>query len=50
MTRQPIGMMSETFTCGASQHNNLALNVIKTNEIIVDYRKKRTEQSCNGGG
>jgi hypothetical protein len=23
--------------------NNLSLNVIKTKEIIVDYRKKRTE-------
>ena len=23
--------------------NNLSLNVIKTNEMIVNYRKKRTE-------
>ena len=26
-----------------AQDNNLSLNVIKTKEIIVDYRKKRTE-------
>ena len=25
------------------QDNNLSLNVIKTKEMIVDYRKKRTE-------
>ena len=25
------------------QDNNLSLNVIKTNKMIVDYRKKRTE-------
>jgi hypothetical protein len=25
--------------------NNLSLNVIKTKEIIVDYRKRRTEHS-----
>ena len=27
------------------QDNNLSLNVIKTKEIIVDYRKKRTEHA-----
>jgi hypothetical protein len=28
-----------------SQDNNLSLNVIKTKEMIVDYRKKRTEHT-----
>ena len=28
-----------------SQDNTLSLNVIKTKEIIVDYRKKRTEHT-----
>jgi hypothetical protein len=27
------------------QANNLSLNVIKTNEMIVDYRKRRAEQA-----
>jgi hypothetical protein len=27
------------------QDNNLSLNMIKTKEMIVDYRKKRTEQA-----
>ena len=27
------------------QDNNLSLNVIKTKEMIVDYRKRRTEHS-----
>jgi hypothetical protein len=27
------------------QNNNLSLNVIKTKEMIVDYRKKRTEHT-----
>lgn len=27
------------------QDNNLSLNVIKTKEMIVDYRKKRTERT-----
>ena len=27
------------------QDNNLSLNVIKTKEMIVDYRKKRTEHA-----
>jgi hypothetical protein len=27
------------------QHNNLSLNVSKTNELIVDYRKRRAEQA-----
>ena len=28
------------------QDNNLSLNVIKANDIIVDYRKKRTEHTA----
>ena len=28
---------------GWCQNNNLSLNVTKTKEIIVDYRKRRTE-------
>jgi hypothetical protein len=27
------------------QDNNLSLNVIKTKQMIVDYRKRRTENS-----
>ena len=27
------------------QHNNLSLKVIKTKEMIVDYRKRRTEHT-----
>ena len=27
------------------QDNNLSLNVIKTKELIVDYRKRRAEQA-----
>ena len=27
------------------QENNLSFNVIKTKEMIVDYRKKRTEHT-----
>ena len=27
------------------QDNNLSLNVIKTKDIIVDYRKRRTEHA-----
>ena len=27
------------------QHNNLSLNVSKTKELIVDYRKRRAEQA-----
>ena len=27
------------------QDNNLSLNVIKTKEMIVDYRKRRTEHT-----
>ena len=27
------------------QDNNLSLNVIKTKELIVDYRKKKTEHA-----
>jgi gmma-aminobutyric acid receptor subunit gamma len=40
MMRQPIGR-SETWQCG----NNLSLNVIKTKEMIVDYRKRRAEHA-----
>jgi uncharacterized protein YneR len=38
------------------QDNNLSLNVFKTKEMIVDYRKKRTEHApilidgCSGAG
>ena len=35
------------------QDNNLSLNVIKTKEMIVDYRKMRTEHApilCRGAG
>ena len=39
------------------QDKNLSLNVIKTKEMIVDYRKKRTEHAphshqwgCGGAG
>ena len=28
-----------------SQDNNLSLNMIKTKEMIVDYRKRRTEHT-----
>ena len=38
--RQPIGR-SETCQCS----NNLFLNVIKTKEMIVDYRKRRAEHA-----
>jgi hypothetical protein len=27
------------------QDNNLSLNIIKTNEVIVDYRKRRTKHA-----
>jgi hypothetical protein len=30
---------------GWCQNNNLSLNVIKTKEMIVDYRKRRTEHT-----
>ena len=39
--RQPIGRRSETWQ--GCQDNNLSLNLIKTKEMIVDYREKRTE-------
>ena len=39
MTRQPIGRRSETW------NNNLSLNVTKTKEMIVDYRKRKTEHA-----
>ena len=31
------------------QDNNLSFNLIKTKEMIVDYRKKRTEHSSIDG-
>jgi hypothetical protein len=41
--KQPIGRRS--------QDNNLSLNVSKTKELIVDYRKRRAEQApINIGG
>ena len=30
---------------GWCQNNNLSLNIIKTKEMIVDYRKRRTEHA-----
>jgi hypothetical protein len=36
--RQPIGRRS-------GQDNHLSLNVSKTMELIVDYRKRRAEQA-----
>ena len=30
------------------QDNNLSLNVSKTKELVVDYRKRRTEQALTG--
>jgi hypothetical protein len=41
--RQPIGR-SETWQCGANNNNHF-LNVSKTKELIVDYRKRRAEQA-----
>ena len=42
---------------GWCQNNNLSLNVVKTKEIIVDYRKRKTEhtpilieRACSGAG
>ena len=40
--RQPIGRRSETWQCCARK-NNLSLNVIKIKEMVVDYKKRRTE-------
>jgi hypothetical protein len=40
--RQPIGRWSETWQCGL-RDNNLSLNVSKTKELIMDYRKRRAE-------
>jgi hypothetical protein len=39
--RQPLGRRSENWR----QDNNLSLNVSKTKELIVDYRKRRSEQA-----
>ena len=41
---------------GCCQNNNLSLNETKTKEMIVNYRKRRTEhtpyhrRSCSGAG
>ena len=40
--RRPIGRRSETWPC---QDNNLSLNMIKTKDMIVDNRKRRTEHA-----
>ena len=46
VTRQPIGRRTEVRDLAVwCQDNNLSLNVIKTKEIIMDYRKKRTEHA-----
>ena len=39
--------MTDLLIFGAvwSQYNNLSLNVIKTKELIVDYRKRRTKHA-----
>ena len=42
--RQPIGRRSETWQYGC-QDNNLSLNVSKTKELIMDYRKRRAKQA-----
>jgi hypothetical protein len=44
MTRQPIGEEVRDLTVWC-QDNNLTLNVIKTKEMIVDSKKKRTEHA-----
>jgi hypothetical protein len=48
------GVRDQTVWC---QDNNLSLNVIKTKEMIVEYRKRRTEHAlhshwrgCSGAG
>ena len=43
--RQPLWRRSETWQCGA--RTTTSLNVIKTKEMIVDYRKKRTKHATN---
>ena len=40
---QPIVWRSETWQCGA--RTTTSLNVRKTKELIVDYRKRRDEQA-----
>ena len=40
--RQPIGRSDLAGWC---QNNNLSLNVTKTKEMIVDYRKRSAEQA-----
>jgi hypothetical protein len=39
--RQPTGRRSEVRS--VAQDNNLSLNISKTKELIVDYRRKRGE-------
>jgi hypothetical protein len=41
--RQPIWRRSETWQCGA--RTTVSLCVSKTKELIVDYRKRRSEQA-----
>ena len=46
MTMQPLGRRSEVRDLAVwCQDNNLSLNGIKTKEMIVDYRKRRTEHA-----
>ena len=42
--RQPIGRRTRDLAV-LCQDNNLSLNVSKTKEMIVDYRKRRTEHA-----
>ena len=41
--RWPIWRRSEKWQCGA--RTTISLNVSKTKELIVDYRKRRAEQA-----
>ena len=45
MMRQPKGRRLETCKCDARTTTSLSLNVSKTMELIVDYRKSRAEQA-----
>ena len=40
--RQPIGRRSETWPVG-TRITTYSFNIIKTKDMIVDYRKRRTE-------
>ena len=41
-----VGLITDNNeTAYREEVNNLSLNVIKTKEMIVDYRKKRTEHA-----